>query len=288
MADHRAAAGSDASRQGLGPVRSVFFETLRPQLRWEGETRVPANPEKVAVIAHWSVDARVSPSFEALVRAVMKRGYFVLIASACSDPEPLQFASELPTRPAILRKPNIGYDFGSWAAAFLSQPQVFLANRVLQINDSLLGPFSSIDHLIDDFESDKGDLWGLVRNHQIRAHLQSYFIGYTAPVLQSRTFQDFWASVRVEATKPQIIQRYEYGLSQRVYNEGFVAAAYLEPHLVGDPQLNPMITAWDAVLRAGIPFLKRELIASPSVVAEGDRIPERLRREFNIDIAEWL
>lgn len=288
MADHRTAAGRHAPRAGLVGVRSVFFESIRPQLRWESDARVPAQPDKVAVVAHWSLGSRVSPSFDALVRAIMDRGYFVLISSACTDPAPLEFTSPLPATPAILRKPNIGYDFGSWAVGFFAQPQLFSANRVLQINDSLLGPFSSIDHLIDDFEQDRGDLWGLVRNHQVRAHLQSYFIGYTRPVLESQTFKDFWASVRVEPTKSDIIRRYEYGLSQRLYNEGFAAAAYLEPHLVGDPQLNPMITAWDEVLRAGIPFLKRELITNPSVVAEGERIPERLRSEFHIDIAEWL
>jgi hypothetical protein len=269
-------------------VRSVFYETLRPQLRWETETRVPEHPDRVAVIAHWALDSRVSPSFEALVRAVMERGYFVLISSACSDPAPLDFREPLPQPAAILRKPNIGYDFGSWAAAFLSQPQVFEANRVLQVNDSLLGPFGSIYGVLDDFEADRGDLWGLVRNHQMGSHLQSYFIGYTPSVLRSRTFRDFWASVRVEPTKADIIRRYEYGLSRRMYNEGFVAAAYLEPQLVGDAQLNPMITAWGDVLRAGVPFLKRELITSPSVVAEGERIPERLRKEFHIDIENWL
>lgn len=269
-------------------MQSALLKQIRPQIRWESTARVPAEPDKVAVIAHWSTNSQVTRSFEALVSAITKLGYFALVVSACTDKRALRFSRELPETVAILRKPNIGYDFGSWAVGMLKQPQIFRASRVLQVNDSLLGPFAPLDEIIADFEEDRGDYWGLVRNNQMGSHLQSYFVGYTPEVLQSPTFHDFWMSVRVQKTKSEIIRKYEHGLSRRLYNEGFVGDAFIEPQLVGDGGLNPMISAWDEVLRAGVPFLKRELITSPEIVAEGERIPERLQREFGINIQEWF
>ncbi|MFD2674549.1 rhamnan synthesis F family protein [Gulosibacter bifidus] len=268
-------------------VRSLFYEGILPQIHWETSARISPSPSRVAVVAQWSLSPIMSKSFAALVNSLFARDYEVLIVSACTDSQPLHFSEPLEGEPAIIRKPNIGYDFGSWAVGFLHQPQIFSAERVLQVNDSLLGPFWNMDPIYDDFERDLGDAWGLVRNYQVTPHLQSYFIGYTADVLQAKVFQKFWTEVRVHADKQEIINNYELGLSRTLYGEGFVQAAYIEPQLLRHSTLNPMISAWLQVLREGVPFLKRELITRPSVGVQGERIPELLRREFDIDIAEW-
>lgn len=269
-------------------MRSLFYDALEPQLRWENDLRVPYYADRVAVLASWSLNPRLSRSLSELVRQVSGRGYFVLLVSACPDPAPLEWAGEAPERVAILRKPNIGYDFGSWAAAYLAQPQLFEADRVLQLNDSLLGPFDRIDAVLDDFEGTYGDWWGMLRSTQFRDHLQSFVLGFTPAVLQSPDFQGFWRGVRIQGDKDEVIRRYELGLSALLYGEGFAGTAFLEPQLVGTDHANPMITRWDAVLREGVPFIKRELITRPEIVPDGDRIPQRLRDEFGIEIADWL
>lgn len=268
-------------------MRSLYYEGIRPQLRWETEQRISPAPKQVAVVAQWSESSNMTKSLSALLNALFGRGYEVLLVSACVDEHPLVFSEPLVGNPAILRKPNIGYDFGSWACGFLHQPQIFKAERVLQVNDSLLGPFWSLDSIFDDFERDLGDVWGLIRSRQMGPHLQSYFIGYTADVLQSKIFQKFWRDVRVHVDKQEIIARYELGLSRLLYGEGYAQAAFIEPQLLGHSTLNPMISAWLQVIREGVPFLKRELITRPHVGVQGDRIPELLLREFNIDIHEW-
>lgn len=268
-------------------MRSLYYEGIRPQLRWETDTRISPKPERVAVVAQWSVSSAMSRSLSVLINALFDRGFEVLLVSACTDPEPLALAEPLRGNPAILRKPNIGYDFGSWACGFLHQPQIFNAERVLQVNDSLLGPFWSLDAIFDDFDRDLGDVWGLVRSRQVVPHLQSYFIGYNADVLQSKIFKKFWHDVTVHADKQEIINRYEIGLSRLLHGEGYAQAAFIEPQLLGHSTLNPMISAWLQVLREGVPFLKRELITRPHVGVQGDRIPELMQREFNIDISEW-
>lgn len=273
----------------MSRVRSPFYEGIRPQLRWQGEARVPHDAQRVAVVAHYAASSRLTGSFDRLIHEFVEHDYFVIVSSACTDPAALEFRTPPPAeRVAILRKPNIGYDFGSWAVAFAAQPQIFEAGRVLQVNDSLVGPFWSLDGPLAHFEASYGDWWGLVRSHQVAAHLQSFFIGYTPAVLQSRTFQDFWAAVRPQPTKDEVIRRYEFGLSERLRNEAFAGTAFVEGRLVTDDGLNPVIDGWLETLRAGVPFVKRELLTRSGVVAFGDRIPVLLRQEFDIDVREWL
>ncbi|NLT25498.1 MAG: hypothetical protein GXX90_02380 [Microbacteriaceae bacterium] len=269
-------------------MRSAFFDHLRPQLRWEGDARLPERTRRAAVVAQFSTAPRITPSLDRLVRELVEHDYDVLLSSACPIPEPLEWPDGVPDRVAVLRKPNIGYDFGSWAAGFLSCPQLFEAERVLQVNDSLLGPFWSLDEVLADFDATHGDWWGLVRSFQVKAHLQSYFLGFTSSVLRAPTFRDYWASVRPEATKQLVIDRYEFGLSTRLHNEAFVASAFLEAPAIVHPGVNPMIDGWEKALRAGVPFIKRELITRPHVVPQGDRVPGRLREAFGIDIDDWM
>lgn len=268
-------------------MRSLYYEGIRSQLRWETDTRISLQPKRVALVAQWSPTSTMSRSLTALINSLFERGFEVLLTSACPDPQPLVFAEPLKGDLAILRKPNIGYDFGSWACGFLHQPQIFNAECVLQANDSLLGPFWSLDEIFDDFERGLGDVWGLVRSRQVVPHLQSYFIGYNTDVLRSKIFQTFWHDVTVHKDKQEIINRYEIGLSRLLHGEGYAQAAFIEPQLLGHSTLNPMISAWQQVLREGVPFLKRELITRPHVGVQGDRIPELMQREFNINISEW-
>lgn len=269
-------------------MRSRYFEQMRPHLRWEGQARVPAGVQRVAVVAQFSERARVTRSLDRLVRELVAHDYFVLLVSACPDPEPFVWPAGVPESVAVLRKPNIGYDFGSWAVGFLACPQIFEAERVLQVNDSLVGPFWSLDEVLADFEETYGEWWGMVRSYQGRPHLQSYFLGFTPEVLRSRTFRDYWAMVRPQPTKQLVIDRYEYGLSARLYNEGFVGAAFIEAPRIVSPGRNPMIDGWREALRIGVPFIKRELVARPEVLPLGERIPDQLSAEFGIDIDEWM
>ncbi len=64
-------------------------------------------------------------------------GYLVVVVSTAEVPEPLDWSSDRPERLTVLRRPNLGYDFGSWATAIDRYPQVVEADRVLLLNDSL-------------------------------------------------------------------------------------------------------------------------------------------------------
>lgn len=268
---------------------SPFFDAIRDLIRWESDARVPHDEERVAVFAHWSKDERLTQSVSRLARQLIDRGYFVLLSSASPAARPLSFSEPLPAgRYAVMRKPNIGYDFGSWSAAMLAQPQIFDAGRVLQVNDSLVGPFNPLDEILQHFEETACDWWGMVRSVQFTPHMQSFFLGFTPAVLQSQVFQEFWSSVRVESTKTDVIHRYELGLSRLLESESFASEAFLEAH--GLPELgeNPLISGWEASLRLGVPFVKRELVRNPAIAPGGERVSVVVRDMFEADLADWI
>lgn len=270
-------------------LRSLFYETMRPQIRWEGDARVPASPDKIAVVAQYSITPRVSRSLTALVQEVAEAGYFVLLVSACPVDAPLEWPAGIDLeRVAVLRKPNIGYDFGSWAVGIQHVPQVLKARLLLQINDSLVGPLWSLERVLNDFEQTPHDWWGMVRSHQFAPHMQSYFLGFKSQVLQSQPFQDFWARVSVHADKHEIINRYEVGFQRRLYNEGFTSGCFLDSREIVATGDNPMIQGWQQTLEAGVPFVKRELLLNPNLIPGADRVPQVLEAEYDVHWRQWL
>lgn len=275
-------------RRGRPRVENSLHRYLKPDLRWEGDARLPEGESKVAVLAQYSRSSVVSKSLDVFVRELTRHGYYVVMSSACTDPAPLQWRGERPERLAILRKPNVGYDFGSWAVAMAEEPRILDAEKLLVVNDSLVGPFWSLDEIIGDFETTYGDWWGLTRTYQAIRHLQSFFLGFNRSVIASPTFTDFWSGVRLEPTKLDIIHRYEIGLSKLMYDEGFAATAHVDGILATRFGLNPTMSGWSKLLELGVPFIKRELIMNPHLIEGGELAPKVLRDEFNIDIAEWL
>lgn len=273
-------------------VRSALHRFLRDELRWEGGVRMPAGRRKVAVLAQFSTSAKLSRSVTELVRELNRNGYYVVMSSACTDPAPIQWHGEAPGEVAVLRKPNVGYDFGSWAVAFAEEPRLLDAEHLLVINDSMLGPFWSLAPVIEHFEACEQDIWGLTQTHQVIPHLQSYFLGFHRSVIENPVFADLWSQVRVEPTKTDVIFRYELGFARAFYVEGFTSRAFAGGQVLARFGENPSVLGWHRLLELGVPLIKREIVTSRGNNAEqfihNDRIPKQLERDFGIRIAEWL
>jgi len=248
---------------------------------------VPAAADRFAVLAQYSPDERVPPSFHRLVSEFSWLGYHVIIASAADGERPLDWSEPLPAGVSVFRRANLGYDFGSWASVLNEYPQVRRAQHVVLANDSMVGPFSSLRPIIGSFERAVADVWGVVRSHQMRPHLQSYFIGYRNGVLDREPLRRFWRRVRVQPTKQAVIERYELGLGRALDRARIrTEAAYDGKVMVGD--LNPAIVGWRQLLGAGFPFVKRELLTNPEVVPDASGVPAAVRELYGEDVTRWL
>jgi lipopolysaccharide biosynthesis protein len=267
-------------------VRSV----LRGQVRVEGPDPFgPAwAPERVAVLAHWSPTAQLSRSVDALVGALRAVDYDVVVVSACEEPGPLRWPGGRPERVLVLRKPNIGYDFGGWSVALELLPSITAAPWAILANDSLVGPFAPLDDVLAGFHGARADVWSLTDTTQFGHHLQSYFLGFRGGVLAEPALHRFWADVRIEPTKDDVIHRNEIGLSRLLRREGYVVqAAFPHSLVVGDGE-NPTIRGWRPLLERGFPFVKREILRDPSVAPGGSAVREVVARTYATEVREWL
>lgn len=259
-------------------------------VRVEGEDRLGATGthDRVAVIAHWAHEPRAGRSARALTDAVAAHGYEVLFVSAAPGRSPLMWTDGEPPSVTILRRPNIGYDFGSWATALHRYPAIGEASRVLLINDSLAGPFAPIDHLLERFDRTAADVWGMTDTTQFTHHLQSYCLGFKAGCLREGPLASFWRNVGAEPSRDDVIWRSEIGLARLLARERFVTDAAI-PHwrVVSDGQ-NPTIIGWRRLLDNGFPFVKRQLLREPDLAPDGGEAPAELERRFGVTIEGWL
>lgn len=208
------------------------------------------NMRKAAIIAQYTPGITATKSLFPLVRSLQNLGYSVVVVSSRDDSvgpgeeghlEEKSFQEirwvdvdvvcNRPKDVVLVCRPNEGYDFGSWAAAFYLIPQLLDVDFLLQVNDSIVGPFWGLDAIVENFENSYGDIWGLVRSRQHFPHIQSYFVGYKRDVLKSAAFSAFWSSVRPQKTKRNVIDRYELGLSSILRREGFVSTCFWMDYL---------------------------------------------------------
>jgi len=268
----------------------LVLEAQKSGIRIEGadELSSAGSLSRVAVVAHWSSDSRVSRSVSELTRSLVDHDFQVAIASSAEGAGPLEWPDGQPRNVTVLRRPNIGYDFGSWAAALDRYPKIAAADQVMFLNDSLAGPFQPIDHLLRQFDASGADVWGLTDTCQFGRHIQSYCVGFKRGCLTEPALASFWRGIRVQRSRDDVIWRYEIGLGRLLHRERFsVDAAIGYRRVVRDGE-NPTIIGWRRLLDIGFPFVKRQLLRQPELAPDGSHIREEIRRRFGVDVDDWL
>jgi lipopolysaccharide biosynthesis protein len=256
----------------------------------ERDAPVPANADRIAFVAHWSETERQSRSTLRLIAELQRLGYRVVVSSTSPATGRLDFAAsdvrlhEL----TVFRRPNIGYDFGSWAVAMATREQLLGRPYVLVVNDSLVGPFAPLDAVVQNFEETSADAWGMVESNQFASHLQSFFRGFRYGVLAEPVMHRFWRDVRVIPDKSALIAEYEFGFSEFLRRNGFSTSPFVHHSDVVGEGLNPTIHGWRALFDAGVPFVKRELVLHPDLTANGHRIMPVVAERYGTDVADWL
>jgi hypothetical protein len=273
------------SPERLRPV----WQTARRAARFvSGAAEDLEGADRIAILASWGADPVASRSLSALVDAISATGFRVMVVRASDDPRPLEWHVRPERAPIVIQRSNEGYDFGSWSAGLALAPAAERADRVLFVNDSMVGPFAPLDDIIAGFDECDADAWGLTSTNQYMPHLQSYLFGLRRETLTSPAVRWFWRNVRHERDKFDFVRKYELGLSRLLYSEAFAFRAAFPIELLGPRGGNPTIAEWRRLLDFGVPMVKRELVRNPHVTADARFVPDEIRRRFGQDVAEWI
>lgn len=118
-------------------------------------------------------------------------------------------------------KENEGYDFKSWQVGFRLAGDLSQFDEVLICNDSVYGPLFDLGTVFSKMESVDCDFWGLTNSYEIQEHVQSFFVSFKSQVIRSEAFSSFWADIRPQETKHDVVLKYELGLTQILLKNGF-------------------------------------------------------------------
>jgi Rhamnan synthesis protein F len=259
-----------------------------PDLTIESGELPLADGSRAAIVASFGNTHVVTRSLATLVIELKAAGYPVILVRASDQSEPLLWPEDSLLPDVVVRKPNVGYDFGSLSVGLAIAPEVLEREYVLLLNDSLLGPFSPLTELIGNFEATTADAWGACQNMQVIPHIQSFFIGFRGGVLADPSLRSFWKSIRHQDDKSRIIADYEIGLSRLLYSESFSTSSAVDSAQVVYAADNPTIAGWKRLIDLGIPFIKRELYLHPELVVDGHLIRDYIIETFGTDPEEWL
>ena len=115
-------------------------------------------------------------------------------------------------------------------------------------NDSLAGPYGPLDDLARAHRGVPGRGLGcdLERSYP-QVHLQSYLLAFRDGVLAREPLRGFFADVRAQETKRDVIQTYEFGLSELLQSHGMTTEVGWPKEALG---VSP---APDSVLGALVP-----------------------------------
>lgn len=282
----------------MTPVRSLFkdrhertgrvIDSAGAQLRLERGDWADYRGDRLAVVSSWTPTPVMSRSLSKYLKELDRLGYRILVVSTTAGSEELAWPHGIPEGTLVTRRENIGYDFGSWAAALHFVPQIRNARHALLTNDSMVGPFAPIDNLLEAAENSGADVFGLTESFQIIHHPQSFFLMFNHGVLAEKPWVEFFNEVRPQEEKVTIIQAYELGLSRYCARQGYSWETYVTAYETRSGRENPTLNGWRGILDAGVPFVKRNLLVGPATSDTSSQMRAEVQYRYGEDVQNWL
>ena len=122
------------------------------------------------------------------------------------------------------------YDFGSYKRGFFYAKRKGILDTTTELiicNDSCYGPVFPFSETLSLIENNV-DFWGLVSNHSINYHIQSYFWVVRPKVFRSKVFSNFLKNIKKEVSARDVILKYETKFTEKLQKANFICKALFE------------------------------------------------------------
>jgi lipopolysaccharide biosynthesis protein len=208
----------------------------------------------------------------------------------------------------IVLRDNVGFDFGMWRHA-IDRTDLEAWDELVLTNSSVFGPLQPLGPIFERMAEEPLDLWGMTSNVEIAFHIQSYFLAFRRSILEAPLFRQFWASVLPFKDKDQVIRSYEVGLSRLLLDHGYRLKAVFPTTSLSIPRVFPRLSAlrenglWTSLregrvnptcgypvelIRAGMPFVKAELLRDNPLYAELEPVLQAMEDTgFDMSLVEF-
>jgi hypothetical protein len=215
-----------------------------------------SNNDNVLIYAQYSNSKSPTYSESKQIEAFLEAGWKVVVTTTNT-----YFTDKVTT----LRKPNIGYDMGSWATALLAIPELRGVNSIILMNNSFYGPLQSIEPMLKSFQ-DK-DYWGMTKSQEFSMHMQSGIRGFSNKLLNDNLIYDFITKIKIDQNQSiaeyrnNLIFDYEVGFPiSYVLAKGYkVGAMFHVEDFDGLIGYDLTLSGWRMIIEKGAPFVKKSL-----------------------------
>ena len=238
----------------------------------------PPENRRTAMYASFSVDGRIEERDLIYLRGL--REVCDNVVYAANSPILPDEAEKLRgIASATICRFHGGYDFGSWRLGMrLARERGWLApeacRELVFANSSCYGPVRPFAEMFGAMDKRRrADFWGLTFNTQRSGapHLQSFFLVFRRPVLDSGALDDFFAERPQRATRAEAVERFEIQLTEHLRNRGFVPDAFVRPLLPRLHEFNPTTRPLSLLRRHRSPLVKVKALRG-----ESSQPPERV------------
>lgn len=225
----------------------------------------PPTAREVCLFVSYAAQPVVKHHVRRHIRAFHDAGFDVLfVLNTPHAAQEFKFDDDLRglCRGVFVRE-NKGFDFGAWA--HLAQTVNFgdAVERVVLVNDSILGPLdlAAFGSLVEAIRRSPADVLGLTRSLAVRPHLQSFFLVFQHEALRRGLFDNAMQAIRNFQTKETVIDVYETHLTRHMESRGMRCESVF-PMLSEDPHSsNDTYFRWHELIQHGFPYVKISLLA---------------------------
>ncbi len=215
-----------------------------------------SKPKRLFLIAGYDAPGVVDASLIHLVKSLNQFGDIALFMD--SNVSDMELAKLSPYVLYAAATKHGEYDFGSYRRAYTYARDAKILDNydfLYLVNDSVYGPLFDLSPLITEMESYNTDAFGPVaKQHKIKPHIQSWFIGCRPSVFKSKWFDEFMLSVTKQPDKGMITKLYEKGFTKNLNERGLSWRAFL---YVKNREVYNNVKK---LYRRGLPFLKKAAI----------------------------
>lgn len=260
-----------ARRAAVAAITASRVAVPAGRLLRDGEERDPqdgatltwstpiARGDRLAVLAHWDAEGCFGEPASQSARGLRAAGFEVVVASTAPVDHDAFVAEVGDAAVAVLTRPNVGFDFASWAAGVdVLRGAGARPERLVLLNSSMYGPVSPLDPMLDRLFATGADVMGATESREFRPHLQSWFLAFSQRAWDSDRFVGYWRHIRPATDKWGTILAHEQRWATDLALPGTRPAVAVSARTLGSRR-NPLTFTWREVLSAGVPFVKRSL-----------------------------
>ncbi|GLK49331.1 hypothetical protein GCM10017620_23040 [Brevundimonas intermedia] len=179
----------------------------------------------------------------------------------------------------ILVRSNDGFDVGAYRAGLnhIGFEQLKAYEEVILFNHTFYGPIFPFSEMFGTMEKTKCAMWGITAHKEVVGdpamgrefvpfHLNSHFISFRKPILESKYFKNYWDNIPVIRSYEDSIRLHELEVTGYFQKRGFAVSSYVKPEDYGAPYAAFMEI--DRTIEGRSPILKRRALFHDPIFVE--------------------